>query len=59
MDAALNALDSLGVSLPDVPADVAERRINDLLSSFDVSFPKLNVPGVGQAHAPAKNPLYV
>jgi hypothetical protein len=42
-----------------VPADVAERRINDLLSSFDVSFPKLNVPGVGQAHAPAKNPLYV
>ena len=59
MDAALNALDSLGESLLDAPADVAERRINDLLSSFDVSFPKINVPGVGQAYAPAKNPLYV
>ncbi len=59
MDEALNALDSLGESLLDAPADVAERRINDLLSSANVSFPKINVPGVGQAYAPAKNPLYV
>lgn len=59
MDEALNALDSLGESLLDTPADVAERRINDLLSSANVSFPKINVPGVGQAYAPAKNPLYV
>lgn len=59
IDAGLNALDSLGESLLGLPAADAERRINDALSSFDVSFPKINIPGVGQAYVPAKNPLYV
>lgn len=59
IDAGLNALDALGESLLGLPAADAERRINDALSRFDVSFPKINIPGVGQAYVPAKNPLYV
>lgn len=59
IDAGVNALDSIGESLLGAPADVAERRINELLSSFNVSLPKINVPGLGQAYVPAKNPLYV
>lgn len=59
IDAGLNALDALGESLLGAPAAVAEQRINDALRSFDVSFPKINIPGVGQAYVPAKNPLYV
>lgn len=59
IDAGLNALDALGESLLGVSASVAEQRINDALSSLDVSFPRISVPGVGQAYVPAKNPLYV
>lgn len=59
IDAGLNAIDSLGEGLLGVPAAVAEQRINDLLSTFNVSFPKMNIPGIGQAYVPAKNPLYV
>ncbi len=59
IDAGLNALDALGESLLGAPAAVAEQRINDALRSFDVSFPKISIPGVGQAYVPAKNPLYV
>jgi hypothetical protein len=59
IDAGLNALDVLGESLLGAPASVAERRINDALSSFDVTFPKINIPGIGQAYVPARNPLYV
>lgn len=59
IDAGLNALDALGESLLGASAQEAEQKINSALSSFDVSFPKINIPGVGQAYVPAKNPLYV
>ena len=59
IDAGLNALDAIGESLLGVSAKVAEQKINGALSSFDVSFPKISIPGVGQAYVPAKNPLYV
>jgi len=59
IDAGLKALDSLGEGLVGLSASEAERRINDLLGGFDVSFPRLSIPGVGQAYVPASNPLYV
>ena len=59
IDAGLNALDAIGESLLGASAPDAERRINDALRSFDVSFPKISIPGVGQAYVPARNPLYV
>jgi hypothetical protein len=59
IDAGLNALDALGESLLGASAAVAQQRINGVLSSFDVTFPKISIPGVGQAYVPARNPLYV
>lgn len=59
IDAGLVELDRIGEGLLGLPAQQAEDRINAVLNPLRVNMPRIDVPGMGQAYVPARNPLYV